>query len=816
LVFSSSTAGVTLKSPFTFADESATIAKNNNKIGYSHMQAIDKSLAFYAIAALSLILSACTPQTPSSEQTNTSKQMSNASSGLMLTNEMLYQDYEYRNKRPGAIRWDKEGSKFTALETAEGFEDAELEKDQYGDDIKIYEEIVHYDPATLERSILISLAQLTPKGSDKALVVDDYQWSKDQSRLLIYTNAKYVWRDKTRGEYWVLNIEDGELWKLGEDSYQASQMMFGKFSPDSTKFAYVYLNNIYVQDLQSRDVTALTTDASETTINGLFDWAYEEEFSIQDGFRWGPDSQRIAYWQLDTSAAQDFYIINNTDTLYPTITAIPYPKVGEENSAARIGVVSIANSETQWIELPGIAKDMYVPRMSWVKGQNQVLIQQMNRKQDTNTIFYADADTGEIEQVFVEQEETYIEYLEDPIWLDNSDAFLWLSERSGWKHIYKVSRDGKSLTDLTPGDFDVTDFVAKDEANNWLYFIASPENPTQRYLYRTSLDGSGDMTRITPAAFSGTNSYNVSADAKWAIHTHSSFLQPPVYTLISLPDHQAHNVLEDNAELVEKIAQLAKGDFEFYSVNSQDGLSLDGYIMRPPNMDTTKQYPIIHFVYGEPASQIVRDMWLRNTMWHMMMTQQGFIVSSVDNRGTPSPKGRDWRRSVYGNVGPLGARDQSDALKEMCKRWQYIDCSKVGVWGHSGGGSMTLNLLFRYPEQFHVGVSRAPVPDQRLYDSIYQERYSGLLEDFEANYIEASPITHAKNLQGKLLLVHGTGDDNVHYQGAERLINELVKHNRQFDLMSYPNRRHGIVEGEGTSLHLHTLQSRYFIEHLKE
>lgn len=780
------------------------------------MQAIDKSLAFYAIAALSLTLSACSPQTPSSEQTNTSKQMSNASSGVMLTNEMLYQDYEYKDNKPGAIRWDKEGSKFTALETAKGFEDAELEKDQNGDDIKIYEEIVHYDPATLERSILISLTQLTPAGSKKALVVDNYQWSKDQSHLLIYTNAKYVWRDKTRGEYWVLNIEDGDLWKLGEDNYQASQMMFGKFSPDSTKFAFVYLNNIYVQDLQTRDITALTNDASDNTINGLFDWAYEEEFSIQDGFRWGPDSQRIAYWQLDTSAAQDFYIINNTDTLYPTITAIPYPKVGEENSAARIGVVSIANSETRWIELPGIAKDMYVPRMSWVQGQNQVLIQQMNRKQDTNTIFYADADTGEIKQVFVEQEDTYIEYLKDPIWLENSDAFLWLSERSGWKHIYKVSRDGKSLTDLTPGDFDVTEFAATDEANNWLYFIASPQDPTQRYLFRTNLDGSGDLRRITPETFSGTNSYDVSANAKWAIHTHSSFLQPPVYTLISLPDHQAHHVLEDNAELVEKIAELAKGDYEFYKVSSQDDLSLDGYIMHPPYMDKTKKYPIIHFVYGEPAAQVVRDMWLRNTMWHMMMTQQGFIVSSVDNRGTPSPKGRDWRRSVYGNVGPLGARDQSDALKEMCKKWQYIDCSKVGVWGHSGGGSMTLNLLFRYPEQFHVGVSRAPVPDQRLYDSIYQERYSGLLEDFEANYIEASPITHAKNLQGKLLLVHGTGDDNVHYQGAERLINELVKHNRQFDLMSYPNRRHGIVEGEGTALHLHTLQGNYFREHLKE
>jgi dipeptidyl-peptidase-4 len=735
--------------------------------------------------------------------------------GVALSNEAIYQDYEYNAKRPGAIRWETQGSTFTALETASGFESAVLEKDQYGDDIKIYEEIVQYDPGAEERTVLISLAQLTPKGSDKALVVDDYTWSSDKSLLLVYTNAKYVWRDKTRGEYWVLNIEEDDLWKLGKADHASSQMMFGKFSPDNTKFAYVYKNNIYVQDLQSRQIDALTVDASDTIINGLFDWAYEEEFAIQDGFRWSPDSQRIAYWQFDTSAAQDFYIINNTDTLYPKITAIPYPKVGEENSAARIGIVTVADASTLWVDLPGVAKDMYVPRMNWVKDANKVFIQQMNRKQDTNTVFYADALSGELEKVFIEKEDTYIEYLEDPIWFKDGEHFLWLSERSGWRHIYKVSRDGQSIENLTPGDFDVTEFVSKDEKSNTLYFMASPDEASQRYLYRINLDGTGDMTRVTPEQFSGTNSYSLSADAKWAIHTHSSFLQPPVYSLISLPDHTTQQILEDNQTLADKIDVLAKGSHEFYQVTAQDGVVLDGYIMRPADFDENKQYPIINFVYGDPAAQIVRDVWSTRNIWHVMMTQKGFVVSSVDNRGTPGPKGRDWRRSVYGNVGPIGARDISDALSGICKRWSYIDCNRVGVWGHSGGGSMTLNLLFRYPEQFHVGVSRAPVTDQRLYDSIYQERYSGLLEDFADNYVEAAPVTHAKNLEGKLLLVHGTGDDNVHYQGAEVLINELIKHNKQFDFMAYPNRRHGIVEGDGTSLHLYTLQTNYFLEHLK-
>jgi dipeptidyl-peptidase-4 len=770
------------------------------------MNKTDNILKFTAITAIFFFTTACTTMKDYKK---------NKSIGMPLTNEAIYKSWDYNPKKPGVIRWAEEGSSFTALETAKGYEDAELEKDRNGDDIKIYEEIVQYDPATLDRKILISLSQLTPKGSEKALVVDDYKWSKDKKLVMIYTKAEYVWRDKTRGEYWLLNLSNNDLWKLGTKEAEPSQMMFGKFSPDGTKFAYVYYNNIYVQDLNNRGITALTTDASDTIINGLFDWAYEEEFSIQDGFRWSPDSKRIAYWQLDTHAAQDFYIINNTDTLYPKVTAIPYPKVGEENSGARIGIVPVDQPETIWVTLPGIAKDMYVPRMDWADNADQVLIQQMNRKQDTNTLYYADALTGEISETFVENEETFIELVEDPKWLKDSQSYLWQSERDGWKHIYRVSRDGKTVIDLTPGDFDVTKLVSVDEENNWLYFIASPDNVAQRYLYRSRLDGSGQMEQVTPREFAGTNSYEVSADSTWAIHTVSSFLKPPVTSLVSLPDHKVHHVLEDNQELTDKIAKLLKGDLEFFSVMAQDGLRLDGYIMRPANFDPTKKYPIINYVYGEPASQTVGDNYHLRNIWSLMMTQKGFLVSSVDNRGTKAPRGRDWRRSVYGNIGPLGAKDQADALQAMCDRWSYIDCNRVGVWGHSGGGTMTLNLLFRYPDLYHVGVSRAPVPDQRLYDSIYQERYSGLLSDFEDNYKQASAITHAKNLAGKLLLIHGTGDDNVHYQGTERLQNELIKHNRQFDFMAYPNRRHGIVEGDGTSLHLYTMQTNYFIEHLR-
>jgi dipeptidyl-peptidase-4 len=736
-------------------------------------------------------------------------------SAMRLTNEAIFKDFEYNAQRPGPVRWLDKGASFTALETAAGFEDAELEKDQYGDDIKIYEEIVQYDPKTLDRTIVVSLEQLTPKSGEAALVVDDYQWSQDKSKLLIYTRAEYVWREKSRGDYWLLNLADDDLWQLGADHCAPSEMMYAAFSPDGAKIAYVWQNNLYVQDLLSREINALTSDASDTTINGLFDWAYEEEFSLQEGFRWSPDGKCIAYWQLDTHAARDFLIINNTDTLYPTLDAIPYPKVGEENAAARIGIVSLASNETTWARLPGEAAQMYVPRMNWADNSQQVLIQHLNRKQNTNTVFYADANTGEITQVFAEHEDTFIEVLREPQWLKNSAEFLWHSERDGWQHIYRVSRDGKTFIDLTPGDFDVTELVSVDEQGGWLYFIASPNNVTQRYLHRSPLDGSGKMEQVTPDSLAGTNAYKISADSCWAIHSHSSFLSPPVVSLVSLPDHTVRHVFEDNAELVAKLAQLDLGELEFYSVNAGDDLPLDGYMLRPPNFDPSRKYSIINFVYGEPAGQTVRDVWFgHNTLWHLLMTQQGFIVSSVDNRGTQAPRGRNWRSSIYADKAIVAYSDQADALAAICERWSYIDRDRVGIWGHSGGGSMTLNQLFRYPEQYNVGISLAPVPDKQLYNTIYQERYSGLLTEYEAAYVDVSAITYAAGLEGKLLLVHGSGDDNVHYQGSERLVNELVKHNRQFDFMSYPNRRHGIVEGEGTSLHLHTMMTNYFVKHL--
>jgi dipeptidyl-peptidase-4 len=762
----------------------------------------------FVILAAALIMTACAQQPPRETPVKTK-------TDGVLTLEAIFKDFAYEAKQAGQIRWLKDGSGYTALETVEQYRDTRPERDAEGEIIKWPEDIVIYDPATLARKILVSAQQLTPIGREKALTVDDYNWSEDRDKLLIYTNSVKVWRTKSRGDYWVLDLNSGDLWQLGGKEAAESSLQFAKFSPDGSRVAYVREDNIYVQELADRSIRPLTTDASDTIINGLFDWVYEEEFHARDGFRWSPDGEKIAYWQLDTSAAQDFTMINNTDALYPTLTRFPYPKVGEENSAARIGVVSLEDGKTVWARLPGVAKDMYVPRMGWANGSSHLLVQQLNRKQDTNHVFSVAVETGEVETVLIDREETFLEVYDDVTWLEEANAFTWISEQSGWRHIHRVSADGRENIDLTPGDFDITRLVKVDEQGGWLYFMASPENISQRYLYRTRLDGSAGMERVTPPEYSGNNSYQLSEDARWAIHTHSTFTQPPRVRLVSLPAHETKSVVEDNQALIEKLAKLALGEHEFFQVKAQDGLVLDGYIIRPPGFDAGKKYPIINYVYGEPWGQTVQDTWGGSRhLWHLLMTQRGYIVASVDNRGTRAPNGRAWRRSLYGAVGVGGSRDQSDALKAMISRWPYIDAGRVGIWGHSGGGSMTLNMMFRYPEQYKVGISRAPVADQRLYDTIYQERYSGLLEDYEEGYRQGSPINFVEGLKGNLLLVHGTADDNVHYQGTERLINELVRQNKPFDLMSYPNRSHSLKEREGTQLHLHTLMTNYFDTHL--
>ncbi|MBI9073389.1 MAG: S9 family peptidase [Melioribacteraceae bacterium] len=661
---------------------------------------------------------------------------------------------------------------------------------------------------------MVSAQYLIPAGSEKPLSIRDYKWSPDGSKLLIFTNTQRVWRAHTRGDYWVLDLDDMNLFKLGFELPESS-LMFTKFSPDNKMAAYVSNNNIYMESLADHKITQLTKDGSRTIINGTFDWVYEEELSLRDGFRWSPDSKKIALWQLDAEGVNDFYMINNADSLYSKLIPVQYPKAGTKNSACKVGVITIEDSDIKWMNVPGDARNNYIARMDWAAGSDEIYVQHLNRLQNKNEVMLCNASSGEVKTILTEIDEAWVDIDDDMLWFNDGKNFTWVSERDGWRHIYIVSRDGSDVELVTEGDFDVISVQYIDDKNGWIYFIASPEDRGQRYLYRVKLEANGNIERLTSMEFSGTSRYSISKNSAWAIHTASDFNSPSVTSLVSLPDHKVVRKLVENKKLKETVDALNITNAEFFTITTEDGVELDGMKIAPPNFDPNKKYPVLFYVYSEPGSQTVLDSWGFFNLYHQMIAQKGYIIMSIDSRGTPAPKGREWRKSIYRKIGILTSQDQASALKAIAEKWDYIDTARIGIWGWSGGGSMTLNMLFRYPELYKMGIAVAPVGDLRFYDTIYQERYMGLPSVNAKDYKNCSPVHFAENFKGDLLLIHGTGDDNVHYQNSEVVINELIKHNKYFTMFAYPNRSHSIYEGRNTTRHLFTMMSNYLYEHLK-
>jgi len=676
-------------------------------------------------------------------------------------------------------------------------------------------DIVEYDAASGQRAVLVAGSALTPAGAATPLSIDGYAWSADRARLLVFTNSKRVWRQNTRGDYWVLDRASGALRQLGGDA-APSTLMFAKFSADGRRVGYVRDRDLFVEDGTSGTITRLTKAEHDHIVNGTSDWVYEEELNLRDAFRWSPDGRRIAYWQFDTTGIESFTLVNNTDTLYPALTRIPYPKAGTTNSAVRIGVVAAAGGPTMWVQTAGDPRSTYIPRIDWAEDGRSLAVQQLNRLQNRNDVLIADALTGAVKRAHRDESKTWVDVPDDFTWLDGGRSFLWVSEKDGWRHLYRVAADGSGDRLVTKFDGDIISVSGFDAAAGWVYFLASPGAATEQYLYRGRLEGSGVPERVTPAGLRGFHTYNVSPNVRWAFHTYSRIDVPPVTELVSLPDHRVVRTLVDNAPLKGKLAALANSPTEFFTVDVGGGVTLDGWMMKPRTFDPSRKYPLLVFVYGEPAGQTVLDRWGGNTaLFHRALANDEFIVVSVDNRGTPAPKGAAWRKVVYGAIGDLSSKEQAAAVRQLMARHPFIDPDRVAVWGWSGGGSSTLNAMFRFPDVFKVGVAVAPVPDQRLYDTIYQERYMGLPQDNAEGYRLGSPINFAEGLKGRLLIVHGTGDDNVHYQGTERLVNRLVSLGKPFDLMVYPNRSHAISEGDGTTLHVYSLIARYLVEHLK-
>jgi dipeptidyl-peptidase-4 len=726
-----------------------------------------------------------------------------------LTVERIFGSREFAARGAGQLRW-LDDSTYVALQANPQQNDVA--------------ELVRFNARTGAREVLVPSTSLTPNGASAPLDVEDYFWSPDHKRLLIFTASERVWRENTRGDYWVLDLASHQLRKLGGDAPQ-STLMFAKFAPDGGRVAYVRQNDLYVEDVVGGAITRLTRDGSRTIINGTFDWVYEEELSLRDGFRWSPDGKSIAYWQLDASGVKDYDLINDTDSLYSFVNPVQYPKAGTTNSAGRIGVVAATGGATTWLAIDGDPRNEYLARMDWagLNNSSELLIQRMNRPQNEIDVLLADARTGTVKTILVERDSAWVDVVNDVRWLDKDRVFTWMSERNGWRRMYSVSRDGTTIKALSADSMDVTHpafafgaqaVLGTDATGEYVYHYASPQNPTQLYLYRTSLKRPGATTRVTPADQPGTHSYSISPNGRYAVHTWSAFGTPPTVELITLPDHRRVRVLQDNAELRARVAGLELGPREFFRVDIGDGVKLDGWMIKPPGFDQTKKYPVLFEVYGEPAAQTVTDSWGGGGfMWHLMLSQMGYVVISVDNRGTPAPRGRAWRKAIYKRMGVLNGADQAAAAQAIAK-WPFVDSRRLGVWGWSGGGSTTLNVMFRTPDVYRMGMAVAPVADLHYYDTIYQERYVGLPQENPEVYRVGSPVTFAGQLKGDLLVVHGSGDDNVHYQNTEALVNALVKANKPFQLMVYPNRTHCICEGEGTSTHLYSLLTRYLTEHL--
>ena len=648
------------------------------------------------------------------------------------------------------------------------------------------------------------------------LEIESFSFSQSKNKILIFTQSVKVWRYNTRGDYWVYDFKKNEIQKLGRNM-SGSSLMFAKFSPNERFVAYVSKEksesgirnsstsvNIYLESLDDRTIKKLTSsNGTKKLINGTFDWVYEEEFGCRDGFIFNEDGTRIAFWQIDANQVRDFYMINNTDSIYSYTIPVEYPKVGEDLTPARIGVINLTNEEITWMKIPGEQNKFYLPRMTWMPGRNDLMIQQLNRKQNHSKIYIANANDGSTELLMEEKDDAWVDlrsswpYQVQAGWkfINNGKEFLYTTEKDGWSHIYRFDITNKTEYLVTKGNYDVVKPLAYDEKNESVYFIASPENPTERYLYKTSAKGDGKLIRVTPDVLEGSHNYQISTKAKYAFHSFSNYFTRPMQAIVSLPNHKFIN---ENQNMIEKYDLEKKKDhpLEFFEITTVDNVTMEGWIVKPKNLDKNKKYPVLFYFYSEPAGQtgVNRYGAGNNSLYDGNLGEDGYVYVTFDGRGTPSPKGRAWRKAIYRNIGRINVRDMAMGAKAVFEKYEFIDTSRVAVHGWSGGGTATLNCLFQYPEIFHTGIAVAAVANQLTYDNIYQERYMGDPKESYQDYVDGSPIKYAKNLEGNLLYIHGTGDDNVHYQNAEMLANELIKHKKVFYMLSYPNRSHGIRE----------------------
>ena len=656
--------------------------------------------------------------------------------------------------------------------------------------------LVRYDVNSGNRTIMVSSDQLESEKYNSTFDLTGYTLSSDGSKILLTTECK----DKNECDraYFIFETESGSLQEVSA-GYNNS------ISPDGQKILYSENNNLYVYDLSNDDTVALTDEEEDGPVSN-------------NRATWSPDGKSIVYVQSDASDVRLRASLEPGDPSYPEVKEVRFARVDGHISVLRVGVVDADGKEKRWLPVPIPNEGYYLGPMSWVGNSNRIMIEKRSRFRDQREFMIADIESGEIKSVYEESDPAWViasyRINAGVDWVNDYNNFILLSEKDGWRHAYLYSLEGKNEELLTPGAFDIIERAGIAHDKGYFYYHASPENGTQKYLYRVNLKGKKQPERVTPEQ-PGTHDYDLSPDAKWAFHTYSSANTPPVTELISLPDHKVIRVLEDNKELTEKVKGSNFQPKEFIKIDIGDGIVMDAWMIKPENFKPSEKYPVFVYVYGEPHAQTVKDSWGHAmTEYHRTVADLGYIVVSIDNRGTPCPKGAAWRRAIAGSLGPLSTEEQAAALQEMAKTRSYIDLSRVGIWGWSGGGSNTLNAMFRKPDVYNLGIAVAPKPQPHLYNAWFQEIYMKTPTVNPEGYEKSAPINYAEGLEGNLLIVHGSGETNTHVQITEGLVDKLIALGKQFDYMNYPNRDHGIREGEGTSLHLRVHMIRYLLNHL--
>ena len=640
--------------------------------------------------------------------------------------------------------------------------------------------------------------------SGRPIDISNYTFSPDESKIVFKTNSVDIYRRSSKADNYVYDIKSKQLTQLSVDGKQ----MFATVSPKGNKVAFVRDNNLFIKDLDLNKEVKVTIDGKMNEIkNGWADWVYEEEFSKADFFEWNADGTKLAYVKFDESKVKEFSFDTYTNNLYPDKVTFKYPKAGENNSIVSVHIYELNTSLNFKVDI-GSETDIYIPRIKWTNDANILSIQRLNRLQNKLELLYANGITGASKVILTEEAKTYVDIKEDVIFLPNNKGFIWTSENDNYNHLYYYNNSGKLVNQITKGNWDVISFYGYDEKTNLLFFQSTEQGTINRDLYSIKLDGKSKL-RLSP--FNGTTDAEFSAGLKFYVSTFSDANTPAVYELHSF-DGKLIKILENNTELKKLMTDYKLSKKEFFTFKNADTIELNGWMMKPRNFDSTKKYPVYMFAYNGPGSNKCNNAWEKSEFWwHSLLNQEGYIVVCVDGRGTLG-RGRKFKHSTYMQLGNLEVQDQIQA-NVFVGNLPYVDKKRIGFMGWSYGGYMAALLISKGADYFKAAIAVAPVTNWKFYDNIYTERFLRKPADNKSGYEDNSPINFTKKIKGNFLLVHGSGDDNVHYQNSMELSRELVKNNIPFDFMTYPNKNHGISGGL-TRTHLYNKMLKFLKENL--